>query len=86
MAHSHHDAVGRRALHGKPAFLHLAQPQRIVERERMRDAGLIGFRRDDPDVVRERARDLGAHVEPRRMDAVVVGNEDAHVSLALAGP
>src|SRR5256885_12658742 len=40
----------------------------------MRHARLIAFRRDDPHVVRQRPRDLLAHVEPGRVDAVVVGD------------
>ena len=56
----------------------LAQPQRIVERQRMGDARLVVFRRDHPNVVGQRARDLLADVEPFRVNAVVVGDEDAH--------
>ena len=44
----------------------------------MRDAGLVELRRDHPDIVRQRAADLGADLEPLRMDAVVVGDENAH--------
>ena len=78
MARAHDDAIGRRAAHRKAALADLAQPQRIVERQRMRDAGLIVFRRDHPDVVGQPARDLLADVEPFRMDAVVIGDKDAH--------
>ena len=49
----------------------------------MRDAGLVVFRRHHPDVVRQRARDFGADVEPFGMDAVVVGDQDAHDGLLL---
>src|SRR4051812_21267787 len=45
----------------------------------MRDAGLVEFRSDHPDVLRQRAADLGTDVEPLRVDAIVVGDEDAHV-------
>ena len=61
----------------------LAQAQRIVERERMRHAGLVGLRRDDPDVVGQLARDLLADLEARRVDAVVVGDEDAHYFFSI---
>ena len=44
----------------------------------MGDARLIVFRRHHPDVVGQPARDLLAHVEPFRVDAVVVGDKDAH--------
>ncbi len=72
-------SVGR-ALDREAALADRAQPQRIVERERMRDAGLVELRRDHPDVVRQRAADLGADVEPLGMDAVVVGDQDAHIA------
>ena len=44
----------------------------------MRHARLVELRRHHPDVVRQRAPDLGANVEPVGMDAVVVGDQDAH--------
>ncbi len=44
----------------------------------MRHARLVGFRRHDPDVVTQRTRNLLAGIEPRRVDAVVVGDQDAH--------
>src|SRR5688572_29589247 len=53
----------------------------------MRDAGLIVFRRDDPDLLGQGARDLLAYLEAFGIDAVVVGDEDAHAlsPLPLAG-
>ena len=54
------------------------KPQRIIDRERMRDAGLIVFRRDHPDLVGQGARDLLAYLEAFGIDAVVVGDENAH--------
>jgi len=44
----------------------------------MGDARLVVFRRDDPHVVRQFARDLLADAEPFRVDAVVVSHQDAH--------
>ena len=52
MARAHDDAIGRRAAHRETALGDFAQPQRIVQRQRMRDAGLIVLRRHHPDVVR----------------------------------
>src|SRR6185369_16714725 len=75
-AHDH--AVSGRAFDRKAALTDFAQPQWIVERKRMRDAGLVELRRDHPDVLRQRAADLGTDVEPLRVDAIVVGHEDAH--------
>ena len=44
----------------------------------MRDAGLVGFRRHHPYVVGQRAADVGADVEARRVNAVIVGDENTH--------
>ncbi len=44
----------------------------------MRDARLVVFRSDHPHIIGNRAGDLLAHVEPFSVDAVVVGDEDAH--------
>ena len=60
-----------------------AQAQRIVQRQRMRHAGLIGFRRHDPDVVGQRARDFFASLEARRVDAVVIGDENTHYFFSI---
>ena len=81
VARAHDDAVGRRAAHRETPLGDLAQPQRVVERQRMGDARLVVFRRDHPDVVGKLARDLLAHVEPFGVDAVVVGDQDAHRAL-----
>jgi len=51
--------------------------QGIVQRQRMRHTGLIDFWRHDPDVVGKRARNFFTSGEPRRMNAVVIGNENA---------
>ncbi len=78
VARGHDHAIGRGALDRETTLADLAQPQRIVERERMRHAGLIELRRDHPDIVGQRTRDLRADLETLGMDAVVVGDEDAH--------
>ncbi len=76
-AHAHDDAIGRRALHREAPFRNFAQPQRIVERERMGDARLIIFRRDDEDIIGKQFRDPFEHREARRMNAVVIGDQYA---------
>ena len=58
--------------------------KRIVQRQRMRDAGLIELRRHDPDVVGQRARDLFDDLQARGMDAVVIGAENSHPSKCLS--
>ena len=52
--------------------------KRIVQRQRMRDAGLIEFRRHHPDVVGQRAGDLLDDLQAGSVDAVVVGAENSH--------
>src|SRR5271166_524029 len=44
----------------------------------MGHAGLIEFRRDHPDIVGQRPTDFGANVEPLRMDAIIIGDQDTH--------
>ncbi len=60
------------------ALADLAHAQRIIQRERMRHAGLIDFRRDDPDFVGKSACNFQAGRQSRRMNAVVVGDENTH--------
>ena len=43
----------------------------------MTGTALIDFRCDDPDVAGKLGRDLQQRLQPRRMDAVVIGDEDA---------
>jgi hypothetical protein len=78
VAGAHDDAVGRRTTHGKVPRADFAQAQRIVQRQRMRNAGLVELRRHDPDVIRQRARNLLDHFQAGRMDAVVIGAENSH--------
>ena len=44
----------------------------------MRDAGLIVFRRNDVDIVGQRLCDALEQIEAGRMDAVIVGDQNAH--------
>ena len=41
------------------------------------------FRRHDPDVVGKLARDFLASLEARRVDAVVIGDENAHYARSI---
>src|SRR5258707_866677 len=58
---------------------------RIVKRQRGRHAGLVVLGRDHPDVVGNLARNLLADLEAVGVDAVVVGDQDAH-TLSLPPP
>ena len=64
----------------KRRSLDLPQAERIGERQRMRDAGIVHLRRHHPDVVGELSRDPLRDVEAGRVDAVVVGDEDFHAA------
>ena len=55
----------------------LAQPQRARQRQAMPCAGLFLTGRHDPDVVGKAARNLLQNLEPGRMDAIVIGEENA---------
>ena len=74
----HDDAVGRRAFQGEMARPDFPQPQRVAEGERMGDARLVVLGRDDGHVVRKLARDQFEELEPRCVDAVVIGEQDSH--------
>ena len=56
----------------------LAHAQGLRQRQRMGKARLVGLGRDDPDVVGHASRDSLQDREPFGMDAVVVGQKDAH--------
>src|SRR3954451_4375757 len=62
----------------------LAQTQWIVKRQRMRNTGLVELRRDHPDVVGQFARDLLDDLQPRRVNAVVIGTENPHSAHVLS--
>src|SRR6516164_5434796 len=75
MACAHDNAVGGCSFDGEATLADLAQAQRIIERKRMRNTRLIELGRNHPDILRQGAGDLGARVEPLRMDAVIIGEE-----------
>ena len=56
----------------------LAQPHRAAQRERMARAGLFLGRSDNPHVIGKLPRDLFEHFEPGGVDAIIVGEENAH--------
>src|SRR6202035_4842511 len=78
VARAHDDAIGRRAPHREMTRPDFAQPQGIVQRQRMRDAGLIEFRRHHPDIVGQGARGLRDDLQAGGVDAVVIGAENSH--------
>src|SRR3954453_286477 len=55
-----------------------AQTQGIIQRQRMRNSGLIEFGRHHPDIVGQRPRNLLEDFEPGGVDAVVIGAENSH--------
>src|SRR5882724_4734304 len=50
----------------------------------MAGARLVGLGRDGPHVAAQLRRDLAQRVQPRRVDAVVVGEKDAHGGIVSA--
>jgi hypothetical protein len=56
----------------------MAQAQRIVEGERMRHAGLIGLGRNNDNVIGDRARNTLEHIQALGMNAIVIGDQNAH--------
>jgi hypothetical protein len=82
MACAHDHAIGRRAAHREFVLVDLAQTQRVVERKRMSHAGLVMLRRHDPDIFGKRVSDLLAGIKPRRVNAVVVGDQNAQWNLS----
>ena len=75
---AHHHRVGRRAGDAEAALAELPQADRHGQGQRMAGARLLLGRRDDPDVVGEGPRDRLQHLEAGGVDAVVIGEEDAH--------
>jgi hypothetical protein len=67
-----------RTANGESALVDLSQSQGLVQRQRMAGAGLVGLGRHHPHVLAELCCDLAQRVQPRRVDAVVVGQKDAH--------
>jgi hypothetical protein len=55
----------------------LADPDRMMQADRVRNAALIVLRRDDPNLVGELAGDLFEDHETRRFDPVVIGDQNA---------
>ncbi len=70
--------IGRRADHLMMVPVDAAQPDRMGEGERAALARLLLGRGDDGDVVGETPRDPLEQVDARRVDAVIVGDEDTH--------
>ena len=73
----HHDAVGGRTVHGEALGLELPDPERAPDRQRVAGRALLAFGRHHPDVAAEPPGDALQDLETRRVDASVVGDQDA---------
>jgi hypothetical protein len=73
MARAHDGAVAGRT--GDPVTPRpsLADPDRVMQTDRVRNTALIVLRRNDPDLMSELAGDVFEDFETRRFDTVVVG-------------
>lgn len=76
----HHHGIRRRSSHGEAAFVQLPEANRHRQGQRVAGTGLFFGGGDDPYVVGQPARDPFEQREPARVDAVIVGEEDAHVA------
>ena len=72
-------AIRRRPVDGEALLPDAAYLQRTADRQGMPRPALLHLRRHDPDIARELARDPLDDLQPRRVDAVVIGDEDAGV-------
>ena len=79
MADGHQHTVGGRAAHRELARREPAHTDRIGKAQRMRRTALLLFGRNHPDIGGETERDLFEHLEARRIDAVIVGDENAEI-------
>src|SRR6185437_5081585 len=78
VARAHDHAIGRGAARREMPWADFAQPQWVVQRQRMRDAGLVEFWRHNPDVVGQGTGDFLDDLQAGRVDAVVIGAENSH--------
>jgi len=78
VADCHDDAIRRRAAHCENPLAELTHADGLAQGQRVRSAALVVLRRDHPNIGRELPGDLLQHFEATRLDAVVVGDEDAH--------
>src|SRR5258708_34258652 len=76
MARPHDHAVGRRAPDREMTRPDFAQAKRIVQRQRMRAAGLNELRRHHPNIVRQRAGDLLDDLHAVAEDARAISAEN----------
>src|SRR5215472_11826394 len=77
MTDAHHRAIARRAGDPIAPYPALADADRMMQTDGVRDAALIVLRSDNPDFAGELARDSLQHRQARRLDAVVIGDENA---------
>ena len=77
MACAHDGAVAGRT--GDPVTPQppLADPDRVMQANRVRNTALIVLRRDDPDFMSELAGDVFEDFETRRFDTVIIGDQNS---------
>ena len=78
MGQRHHHGVGRRPADRKFPVSMAAQADGAGQRQRVAGARLLFGGSDDPDVIGKLRRDGFEHRKPGRVDAVIIGEKDAH--------
>src|SRR5438132_161655 len=76
MTYAHDRTVARSSADRVAPRAPLGHTDRVVQADRMGDPALIVLGGDDPNLAGELARNLFEHDEARRLDAVVIGEED----------
>ena len=80
IADRHDYTVGRGAAHGERLLANPAHADRLTQRQRVRRATLIQLGRDRPHVIGQGARDIAENFQARSSDAVIVGDQNAHLA------
>jgi hypothetical protein len=77
MACAHDGAIAGRSGDPVPPQPSLADPDRVMQADRVRDTALVVLRRNDPNLMSELAGDPLEDFETWRFDPIVIGYENA---------
>ena len=77
-AQRQHHAIGGRAAHGKAARADLAQPHGLAQRQAVAGTRLLFGRRNHPHIVRQFGSNRFQRDQAGGVDAIIIGDENAH--------